>query len=569
MAVFNPINTINDINRFRQIVAVLFKHGFGQIVNQIISADTPIANLISRFRKEDKIDEETGLVESNITLAKRILYVLQELGPTFIKLGQILSTRADLVPDEFIQEFKNLQDNVPSFSFEEARLIIESELSGTIEDIFESFDQRQIATASIGQVYTAVLRTGEDVVVKVQRPNVGFVIQRDIDLLYILARLAERQSEDLKLLDPVGIVKEFEKAIQRELDYNTEFRNALRFKEAFKYHDQIEIPKVYKQYSAKKVLTMEKIKGVKITNAENIGCDKKILAKVALSAILHMVFENGFFHADPHPGNLFALPGNKIGILDLGMVGHLDNQMRDKLADLIISLNTRDTDGVAKSLYAIGKTEKRIDFDDFKKDVDESLNKILGLPLSEIQFSEVLNDLLQGAKKNRIKIPNDYTLMGKAIITIEGIGRVLDPSLNLEEEAAPFVRKLIQDRWTAKRLGLDLYKKSKEIYELSNTIPNQIVNILDDIQNNNLKLNIENSKQAEMLKIWEQIIGKLAAGFITSALIISSTVFIVSTKESITFRGLPLSFLLGITYLILAVILGLNIIRNIKFKKPD
>lgn len=567
MAVFNPINTINDINRFRQIVAVLFKHGFGQLVNQILSADTPLANLLGKFRKED--EEETGLTESNITLARRTLLVLQELGPTFIKLGQILSTRADLVPDEFVQEFKTLQDNVPPFSFEEAKMQIETELGGSINEIFEYFDERQLATASIGQVYTAVLKTGEEVVVKVQRPNVGFIIQRDIDLLYILARLAERQSPDLRLLNPVGIVQEFEKAIHRELDYNTELRNALRFKEAFKYHDQIEIPEVYKEYSGKKVFTMEKIKGVKITNAEHIGCDKKVLARVALNAILHMVFENGFFHADPHPGNLFALPGNRIAILDLGMVGRLDEEMRDKMADLVIALNTRDTEGVARSLYGIGKSEQRVDFAEFKKDVGEVLDKIQGLPLSEIQFSEILNELIQGAKKNRIKVPNDYTLMGKAIITIEGIGRSLDPSLNLEEEAEPFVRKLIQDRWTAKRIGLDLYKRGKELYNLSNYFPTQFVGLLDELQNGNIKIKLEETKQDNSLKIWEQIIGKLAAGIITSSLIICSTVFIVVTKESFTFKGLPLTLVLGIAYLVIAVILGLNLLRNIKFKKPD
>ena len=239
MPVFNPISAVNDINRFRQIVAVLFSHGFGQLVDQILTADTPFANLISKLRRE-----EHNTPQENITLARRALLVLQDLGPTFIKLGQILSTRADLIPDEFIQEFKTLQDDVPAFSFNEAKILIETELGGSIEDIYKSFNQNQLATASIGQVYTAVLKTGEEVVVKVQRPNVGITIERDIDLLYILARLAERQSPDLKLLNPVGIVKEFEKAIQRELDYNTELRNALRFAEAFKYHDQVIIPKV-------------------------------------------------------------------------------------------------------------------------------------------------------------------------------------------------------------------------------------------------------------------------------------------------------------------------------------
>lgn len=565
MAGFNPLNAVNDINRFRQIVAVLFRHGFGQLVDQILTADTPFANLIGRLRKEE---EETTPPE-NITLARRTLLVLQDLGPTFIKLGQILSTRADLVPDEFIQEFKTLQDNVPPFSFEEAKYQIEMELGASIEDLYESFDQKQLATASIGQVYTAVLKTGEEVVVKVQRPNVGVTIERDIDLLYILARLAERQSPDLRLLNPVGIVKEFEKAIQRELDYNTELRNALRFAEAFKYHDQIVIPRVYKEYSSRKVFTMEKIKGIKITQAEEVGSDKKVLARVALNAILHMVFENGFFHADPHPGNLFALPGNRIAILDLGMVGRLDEEMRDKMADLIIALNTRNTEGVARSLYTLGKSEQRVDFAEFKKDVGEVLDKIQGLPISEIQFSEIINELIQGAKKNRIKVPNDYTLMGKAILTIEGIGRTLDPSLDLEAEAEPFVRKLIQERWSARKLGGDLYKRGMQMYQWSYDVPVQLVTILEDIQNGNIKFKTEQTNEDLSLKIWEQIIGKLTAGFIAAALIISSTVFIISTKESFTYNGLPLSFILGIVYLVIAVFLGLNIIRNVKFKKSD
>ncbi|MBC7474503.1 MAG: AarF/ABC1/UbiB kinase family protein [Candidatus Sericytochromatia bacterium] len=564
MPVFNPISAVNDINRFRQIVAVLFSHGFGQLVDQILTADTPFANLISKLRRE-----EHNTPQENITLARRALLVLQDLGPTFIKLGQILSTRADLIPDEFIQEFKTLQDDVPAFSFNEARILIETELGGSIEDIYKSFNQNQLATASIGQVYTAVLKTGEEVVVKVQRPNVGITIERDIDLLYILARLAERQSPDLKLLNPVGIVKEFEKAIQRELDYNTELRNALRFAEAFKYHDQVIIPKVYKEYSSKKVFTMEKINGVKITSAELVGSDKKVLAKVALQAILHMVFENGFFHADPHPGNLFALPDNKIAILDLGMVGRLDEEMRDKMAELVIALNTRNTEGVARSLYKLGKTEEKIDFSEFKRDVGDVLDKILGLPISEIKFSEIINDLIQGAKKNRISIPNDYTLMGKAILTIEGIGRMLDPQLDLEAEAEPFVRKLIRERYSPKRIGEDLYKRGSQFYQWSYDVPVQMVSILEDIQNGNIKLKTEDTNQALSLKIWEQIIGKLTAGFITSALIISSTIFLIETKESFTFNGLPLKFVLGLVYMAFALFLGLNIIRNIKFKKSD
>jgi ubiquinone biosynthesis protein len=564
MAVFNPISAVNDINRFRQIVAVLFKHGFGQLVDQIVTADTPLANLISKLRKEEESE-----FQENTTLARRALLVLQELGPTFIKLGQILSTRADLIPDEFIQEFKTLQDNVPPFSFEEARNVIELEFGSTLEDLFQDFDEKQLATASIGQVYNARLKTGEDVVVKVQRPNIAQVIERDIDLLYILARMAERQSPDLKLLDPVGIVNEFEKAIHRELDYTTELRNAIRFAEAFKYHDQVIIPDVYKEFSGKKVFTMEKIHGIKITSAELVGSDKKVLARIALNAVLFMVFDNGFFHADPHPGNIFALPGNKIAFLDLGMVGRLDEEMRDKMADLIIALNSRDVEGVARSLYVLGKTDRKINFSEFKRDVGEVLDKIQGLPISEVHFSEILQDLIQGAKKNRIRVPNDYTLMGKAILTIEGIGRSLDPMLDLEKEAAPFVRKLVEQRWSFKKLSTDFYKRSMQMYEWSYDVPIQLVTILEDIQNGNLKIKTENTENDRALRMWEQIIGKLTAGFVISSLIVSSAIFIISTKEPLLVNGLPVTLVLGIGGYIFAAILGLRIIRSVKSSKSD
>jgi ubiquinone biosynthesis protein len=559
---FNPLSAISDINRFSQIVGVLIKHGFGQIVEEIAKSETAFGILISKLRKEF-VQENV----ENITLARRSLLVLQELGPTFIKLGQIMSTRPDLIPEEFIEEFKHLQDNVPPFSFEEARNQIESELLKPIEELFESFDEKQIATASIGQVYNAVLKTGEEVVVKVQRPNVAQIIQKDIDLMYTLARLAEKQIPDLKLFDPTGIIREFEKAVKRELDYSHELRNALRFAEAFKYHDQIKIPKVYKELSGKKVFTMEKIKGIKITRAEEIGCDKKILAKIALNAILYMVFENGFFHADPHPGNIFALPGNTIAFIDLGMVGFLDEAMRDKMAELVIALNTRDHEGVSRSLYNLGKKTQKVDFEQFKRETSEVLQRIEGLPLKEIQFSEILNELIQGAKKNKIKIPNDYTLMGKAILTIEGIGRSLDPDLDLEKEAQPFVLKLIKKRWSAQRLSQDFLKSSLQFYQWSREVPGQMISILNDFENGDIKLKHENVGQEKYLKVWEEIIEKLTSGFIISSLIISSAIFIISTKETINIYGIPITMILGIGGYIFAAILGIRIIRSVKFKE--
>jgi len=558
MQVFNPISVASDANRFSQIVNVLIRHGFGYLFLQVETADTTLGKLI---RKARKTEEEVDKLDTS--LARRALLVLQDLGPTFIKLGQILSTRPDLIPVDFAEEFKTLQDNVPQFSFEEARSQIEKELGLPLEEIFAKFNKEPIGTASIGQVYTAELRTGEKVVVKVQRPNVRQIIESDIDLLYFFARWGEKQIPDLRLIEPVGIVSEFEKAIQNELNYYTELRNAIRFAEAFKYNDEVIIPKVYKEYSSKKIFTMEKINGVKITEAENIGCDRKYLAQVALKAVLYMVFEQGFFHADPHPGNIFALKGNKIAFLDFGMVGRLDQEMRDKIADLVIALGTRDADAVAKSIYLLGIREKKINFSKFKREVTEVLDKVIGLPLNEISFSEILQDLVEGAKRNQIKIPSDFTLMGKAILTIEGIGRYLDPEINLESEASPYVEKLIKERWNPQRFGSGVYNKAMQIYEWSNIVPTQLLTVLEDIENGNLKFKLEDVTKTESLKVWEDIIGKLTAGLVISSLIISSSIFIISTHGNFYIWGFPITLVLGIGGYIFAGILGLRIIRSI------
>ncbi len=560
---FNPITAIKDANRFRTIVSVLASHGFGQLIYQISKVEG-LGKIIGSFGIEPPSQE----IEIT-SLAKRVRMVFQDLGPTFIKLGQILSTRPDLIPPEFVEELKRLQDNVPPFHISEAKNQIETELGKKVVDVFEVFDESPIGTASIGQVYGAKLKTGEEVVVKVQRPDVRLTIESDIDLLYMLAGALEKALPILRIYDLTGIVGEFHQAVRKELDYSNEMRNGRKFGDAFRENRDVVIPKVFREYSTRKILTMERIRGVKITSGEEVGSNKKILAKIAIRAVLTMVFECGSFHADPHPGNIFALPDNRIAFLDLGMVGRLDEIMRFKVADLILALHERDVESVAKHLLTMGIRDGKVNSQIFRRDVADVMDKIMGLPLEEIQFSEILKDLMDGARRNHIRIPSEYTLMGKALLTVEGVGKELDPGLDIESEVSPFIKSLVKERFSPQRISKALFKQMIDLYHWSNDFPAYVMTILDDLQGGNLKVKVEQTDQGDMMKNLERIMGKLTASLIISSLILSSAFFITFSKFDYPVWGIPLTLILGGAGYIAAAFLGLKLIRTVVKSNED
>ncbi|MBF0499942.1 MAG: AarF/ABC1/UbiB kinase family protein [Candidatus Riflebacteria bacterium] len=562
---YNPLSAVKDLNRFREIITVLARHGFGQLVTELVRGENAIAKALGSFRVEP-----SGFVEESTTLAVRGRLVFQDLGPTFIKLGQILSMRPDLIPEELIEELKKLQDNVPPFSFSDARIQIESELGRSLDDAFSSFGETPLGTASIGQVYAASLHAGEDVVVQIQRPGIKTIIESDLDLMYLLSRALARQIPQIRFFDPVGIVSEFDKAIRKELDYTHELRSAVKFGEAFRDDPEVTIPKIYKSHSAKKILTMERIHGVKITHAAELGSDPKKLARIALQAVLKMVFRSGFFHADPHPGNIFALAGNRIAFLDLGMVGRLDESMRFRLAALIVRLLDRDSEEVSRILLKMGLREAKVNLPRFRHDVGGVMDKVLGLPISEINFSEIIKDLMDIARIHQIKIPNEYTLMGKALLTVEGVGKALDPDLDIEGEVAPFIRELLIEQYSPKRITRSLIKRAADFYHWSHELPAHVMTILDDLQGGHLKVNVEQTNQPQMLRNLERISGKLTAALIISSLILSSALFITFSHIDYHFLGIPVTLLLGGAGYVAAAILGLRLIRDVvKFGSDD
>lgn len=554
----NPLAVIKDLNRFREIVTVLGKHGFGQLVNEVAKVDNPLGQLIRSY----------GLTSTSEKLeltsfAVRARLVFQDLGPTFIKLGQILSTRPDLVSQDLILELKKLQDNVLPFGLEAARHQIETQLGRPLGQLFESFEEKPLGTASIGQVYAARLMSGEDVVVKVQRPGVREMIGSDIDIMLFIATALEARLRWVRAYNLTGILQEFSKAVRKELDYTNELRNGLKFAEIFRENPDVKIPRVYKEYSSLTVLTMERIRGVKVNQATAVGCDQKILARVAMRAVLIMVFESGFFHADPHPGNIFALEGNRIAFLDLGMVGRLEEGMRYRMADLIVALLERDVEEVARNLLIMGIREGKINLHQFHRDIGEVMDKIVGLPLEDIQFSEIITDLLDGARRHQLRIPNEYTLMGKALLTIESLGKELDPDLDIEGEVAPFIQKLVLVRYSAKHITRTLSRRLNEIYHWSHELPSHVMTILDDLQAGNLRVKVEQMEQGQMLRNLEAIAGKLSAGLIISSLIISSSLFLMFSRMDYLILGFPVTLLLGVLGYLAAAILGIRMVRAV------
>lgn len=557
LPIFKPIAYIRDLNRLREIVTVLAKHGFGQLVVELGKGEA-IGKIVSSFRVAG-----TPVDATETSMPQRVRLVFQDLGPTFIKLGQILSTRHDIIPEEFIFELKKLQDSVPAFSFPEAKEQIESELGRPLAELFPTFNPEPIGRASIGQVYIASLPDGREVVVKVQRPDVRKTLQRDIELLEVLAKTLEKRVAYFKSLDLQGVLGEFHHAVSREVDYNNERRNIFRFQEIFREDAEVVIPEVYRDYCSTKVLTMERIHGVKINQALSIGDDPDILAKVAVRAVFRMVFECGFFHADPHPGNIFAMTGNRIAFLDMGMVGRLDEGLRYRIADVILSVMERDVEEVSRILLTLSVRRGRVDQQRFRRDVAEIMDKVTGVPIEEICFNEILRDILECARNNNLKVPVEYTLMGKALLTVEGVAKEMVPGLDIEREVAPYIRELLTARFSPKRLSKSMFKRVLELYHWTNVLPGQLVGLMEDASAGNLKIRVEQTEQMHMMKNLERIMGKLTSGLIISSLILSSAVFITFSQMDHRVFGIPINFVLGGIGYLAAAIIGLLLVREV------
>lgn len=469
------------------------------------------------------------------TTGERVRLFLEELGPTYIKMGQLASTRYDLIPAEIIQELEKLQDEVPAFSYEEVKIIIEQELGMEMDQMFETFTETPLGSASIGQVHYGVLKTGEEVAVKVQRPNIERTIKTDLEILQQLAVRAEHRLDWASKYQMKAIIDEFSKALLAELDYGIEGRNADKIAKQFIDNPTIYIPGIYWEYSTKKVLTMEYVKGTKLNQLDAIeqkGYNPKVLAERVAHAIFQQILIEGFFHGDPHPGNVAAIDDDVIVFMDFGMVGRLTPAMRMHFSTLVISMMRQSTDGVIKALSEMGTLPDDVEMEHLRMDVDELRDTYYDVPLSKISLGEAVNDLLSVANHHRIQIPTELTLVAKALITMEAMVEKLDPDISIIKVAEPFGRQLLKERFHPKRMAEKLFNNWSEFEEVVTDLPKQIHQFASIAKKGNIPIEVDIPKVDMILTKLDRVSNRLSFSIVLLAFSIIMVGLIVGSAIS-------------------------------------
>lgn len=453
---------MSNAQRIQEIFAALIRNGFDFIIK-----DLGMFDLVGKIQKKKVMSDEEVLSKN---IGERVRITLEELGPTFIKLGQLASTRIDLFPQEIIRELAKLQDNVKPVPFEDIKKIIEEEFNIPLENLFSEFSRTPVASASIGQVHRAKLKTGEEVAIKVQRPNIENTIEKDLEILNDLAILIENRTDWGKNYRVYDIVKELSSSLRMELDYTREAKNAERCATKIKKLDYVKIPDVFWDYTTKRVLTMEFIHAQKLDAFIQAGAseDKEKIAMNFAHCMFEQIFVGGFFHADPHPGNVFITADRKITLIDFGMVGRLSPQMKFDLASLLIALKDDDLEEITAIVTKIGQLSEETNRDRLLFDLDHLLAKYANVSLKKVNISELLNEVIRICYENQIRIPADLTLLAKTLLTMEGVLSRLHPDFVLMDLAEPFGRRLIRERYEPKAIIKNARSKFREIQNILN-----------------------------------------------------------------------------------------------------
>ncbi|SHH53049.1 ubiquinone biosynthesis protein [Caloranaerobacter azorensis DSM 13643] len=545
------------LKRYREIAKILTKYGFDMIAERIDNRSI-ISKMFIRSKKYSQ----------KYTRGERIRFTLEELGPTFIKFGQILSTRYDILPKDIVDELSKLQDEITPFDLDTAKSIIRDELGKDLEDVFIEFQEEPLAAASIGQVYRGVLKDGNKVVIKVQRPNIDEIIKQDIDILYTLARLFDDILKKKMVISTRDIVEEFSYFIRKELDYTYEAQNCERFRMYFKNDERVVIPKTYWEYTTKKVLVMEEIKGIKVSDIDEIdkmGFNKEKLSELGAKVFLEQIFIHGFFHGDPHPGNILVLSENKISFIDFGVVGYLDNLTFEFITTLLRAAIDRDIDKIVESLYKMNAISAETDEIGLKKELFFIINYYFDLPINKINFGEAFNEIMSIAYKYKLKMPSQLTLLIKSIITIEGTGKKLNPHFNLSRISKEIIKKITKRKFNPKSVTKKIIDTTTENIENIFEITNRVNDILYKIDKDKLKIKMEIEGLNKLEKEIYIMTNKLALSLIISSIIVGSSI-IIQAHTGPEILGMSAFGLIGF---LAAGILGVSLIVSILLNKRN
>ncbi|WP_028844608.1 ABC1 kinase family protein [Thermodesulfovibrio thiophilus] len=562
MNIFRLRKTYRSAKRLQEIINVFIKHGFGQIIDQIHLGR--FITLKKRLRSFG-----TWTYYKVPTVAERLRIAFEELGPTFIKLGQLLSSRPDLVTMSYAKEFKKLQDRVPTFPIEQVYQTIEEELGMPVAKIFQDFNPEPIGSASIAQVHNAILMNGTKVIVKVRRPGIEEQIMLDLNILQGLAKLIEKYVPESKLFDPVGIVDEFAKSITKELDFRREARNALIFRENFKDYKKVYIPYVFKEFTTKKILVMEKVEGVRIDDINSIkekGLDIEGILNIVIDMYFKQIFDHGFFHGDPHPGNILVTDDARVALVDFGITGKIDEEFKESYANIAIAIINQNIDKLITEYLKLGIIPDDIDREklekELKDDIEDILYPIYAYRIEEIQISELIESIMKVALKHRLRFLPELLLIDKVLIMLEGLTKELCPDKSIIELIKPYAREII-----SKRIHPDFYlnktfKIIRELRDAVENIPFQIKKLLKKAVKDEITVRMYHVNLPEFIKDIDRASNKISFSLIVSAMILSSSIMHASQVKPLIYGVSLFGLIIGVVAFFLGLWLLISIIRS-------
>jgi len=553
---------VKEVWRLGTIIRILVKHGLGDIAER----------LFKRAEKEP-VDpkQKEWAVKNGFPSPQRIRCILEELGPSFIKLGQLMSTRADIFQPEYIEEFTKLQDQVPPVPFSDVKRVIEQELRRPLEEIFEEFTPKSMAAASVAQVHLAKLFSGEAVAVKIIRPNIDKEIRKDIRLMYVIAKRAEKISEIARVIGAVNLVKEFERVIFKELDMFIEAGNIDKFANNFETDNEIYIPEVYWDYTTKSVLTMEHIPGIKMDQVDVIRAhdmDPKDIAMIGLRSFSRQLMEFGLFHADPHSGNTIVMFDGRVSLVDFGITGYLDDETMHQIALLFLGYAEHDYDMVMDALLGAGLIdEDTMDLKSFRRELKDMSESFYGRSLQTISVRDVYDQILQLIYKYKIRLPRNLLLLCKTFIQTEALGKILGSDASILEVTKPYAKKLIERGYLRKNVLKTMRKDAISMGSRMKMIPKLVHDILNQTAKGKQRIELQHNGFQDMSSRFVKSINRLIIGLVISASLIAGAMVLNASQNLFVFtvnlfgvQQISLTAILGVTGYVVASFLGVCLI---------
>ena len=531
---WETLGTVRDLGRLQDIARVLVRYGFGDVARRVGLAGA--LERAGRLVHWQAVEE--GLLQ--LEVPERVRAALQDLGPTFVKLGQVLATRVDMLPPRWIEELSELQNAVPPVDFELVRPQLTEDLGADPDSVFAELEHVPMAAASLAQAHRATLADGTPVILKVRRPGIRDVVEADLRLLSHLATIVEKQMPELRRYHPADTLRQFAASLRRELDFAAECRSAERIARNFEGRDDIVIPKVYWQWTCERLNVQERLEGIPgrdLAALDALGLDRRALARTGAGLVLKMVLEDGFFHADPHPGNIFYLPGGAIGVIDFGMVGHVSEQRRFQIVRLLHGLVGQDASAVSEVLVDWTGDSPDIDEGGLQESVDRFVDQYRGVPLKDLRMGQMLGDVVAILRGHGLTLPPDLALMIKTFLTLEGMGRQLDPDFDMASAARPFLERAMLQRYAPGVLARRGRRALAGLLDLVRDMPQDVHRLLRAARRGKLRVHVDVDSLKDFGDQVDRAVSRLTMGVVTAALIVGSSI-VLNSAGGVSSTGL-------------------------------